>query len=114
MDAQEYKDIVLYRTKYVQEAVLKMMADHQLDALIFPTSSKTAVKIGEDQVAGDAFKLSSFTGWPTVTVPAGFTPDGLPVGIDFFGRAFSEPELIKLAYSYEQHTHHRQAPGSTP
>ncbi|GIO69633.1 amidase family protein [Paenibacillus cookii] len=114
LDAQEYKDIVLYRTKYVQEAVLKMMADHQLDALIFPTSSKTAVKIGEDQVAGDAFKLSSFTGWPTVTVPAGFTPDGLPVGIDFFGRAFSEPELIKLAYSYEQHTHHRQAPGSTP
>lgn len=114
LDAQEYKDIVLFRTKYVQEAVLKMMADNHLDALIFPTSSKTAVKIGQEQVAGDAFKLSSFTGWPTVTVPAGFTSDHLPVGIDFFGRAFSEPELIKLAYSFEQHTHHRVAPQTTP
>ncbi|MEC0370180.1 amidase family protein [Paenibacillus chibensis] len=114
LDAQEYKDIVLFRTKYVQDAVLKMMADNQLDALIFPTSSKTAVKVGEEQVAGDAFKLSSFTGWPTVTVPAGFTADHLPVGIDFFGRAFSEPELIKLAYSYEQQTHHREAPELTP
>ncbi len=114
LDAEEYKDIVLFRTKYVQDAVLKMMADNQLDALIFPTSSRTAVKVGEEQVAGDAFKLSSFTGWPTVTVPAGFTKDHLPVGIDFFGRAFSEPELIKLAYSYEQHTHHREAPQTTP
>ncbi|MGN7358614.1 amidase family protein [Paenibacillus sp. SAF-054] len=114
LDAEEYKDIVLFRTKYVQDAVLKMMADNQLDALIFPTSSRTAVKVGEEQVAGDAFKLSSFTGWPTVTVPAGFTADHLPVGIDFFGRAFSEPELIKLAYSYEQHTHHREAPQTTP
>ena len=50
----------------------------------------------------------------TLTVPAGFTAEGLPVGITFFGPSFSEPTLIKLAYSYEQATHHRIPPKTTP
>ena len=50
----------------------------------------------------------------SMTVPAGFTSDGLPVGITFFGRAYSEPTLLKLAYSYEQATHHRIPPKTTP
>jgi len=50
----------------------------------------------------------------SMTVPAGFTTDNLPVGITFFGRAYSEPELIKLAYAYERATHHRVAPKTTP
>jgi Asp-tRNA(Asn)/Glu-tRNA(Gln) amidotransferase A subunit family amidase len=49
-----------------------------------------------------------------ITVPAGFTSDGLPVGITFFGRAYSEPTLLKLAYAYEQATHHRIPPDTTP
>lgn len=114
LDEEEYKDIVLYRTRYVQDAVLKMMADNKLDALIFPTSANPPVSIGEEQTVGDGFKLSSFTGWPTITVPAGYTSNGLPIGMDFFGRAFSEPKLIELAYSYEQHTKHRKAPKNTP
>lgn len=111
---EEYKDIVLYRTKLAQEGVLKLMADHNLDAIIFPTSANPIVNIGENQTVGNGFKLSSFTGYPTVTVPAGFTPDHLPVGMDFIGRPFSEPTLLKFAYSYEQSTHHRQAPALTP
>lgn len=119
LDSVEYKDILLYRTKYAQNAVLKMMADNQLDALIFPTSANPPVKIDptqmkEYQSIGEGFKLSTFTFWPTVTVPAGFTSEGLPVGVDFFGRAFSEATLLKLAYSFEQNTHHRKAPELTP
>jgi len=49
-----------------------------------------------------------------ITVPAGFTTDNLPVGITFFGRPYSEPTLIKLAYGYEQATHHRVPPKTTP
>jgi Asp-tRNA(Asn)/Glu-tRNA(Gln) amidotransferase A subunit family amidase len=49
-----------------------------------------------------------------MTVPSGFTSDHLPVGITFFGRPYSEPTLIKLAYSYEQATHHRIPPPTTP
>nr|WP_261779944.1 amidase family protein [Paenibacillus xylanexedens] len=114
MDDEAYKDIILFRTKLAQQAVLKMMADYDLDALIFPTSAEQIVEIGGNQTIGNGFKLSSFTGYPTVTVPAGFTSDNMPVGMDFFGRPFSEPTLIKLAYSYEQNTHHRQAPKLTP
>jgi Asp-tRNA(Asn)/Glu-tRNA(Gln) amidotransferase A subunit family amidase len=47
-------------------------------------------------------------------VPGGFTPDGLPVGVELLGRAWSEPQLIKFAYAYERATHHRRPPASTP
>ncbi|WP_232510252.1 amidase family protein [Paenibacillus crassostreae] len=114
LEDETYKDIVLYRTRLAQQAILKMMADNDLDALIFPTSAKQIVKIDGDQTIGDGFKLSSFTGYPTVTVPAGFTTDNMPVGMDFIGRPFSEPTLIKLAYSFEQSTQHRRTPVLTP
>lgn len=114
LEDETYKDIVLYRTRLAQQAVLKMMADYDLDALIFPTSAKQIVELGGNQTIGDGFKLSSFTGYPTVTVPAGFTTDNMPVGMDFIGRPFSEPTLIKLAYSFEQGTQHRRAPELTP
>ncbi len=51
---------------------------------------------------------------PTITVPAGFTTDGLPAGITFQGRPFSDGVLIKFAYAYEQVTHHRKPPSSVP
>lgn len=115
LEDESYKDIVLHRTKLAQNAVLKMMADYNLDALIFPTSANPISEIGDEQTIGDGFKLSSFTGYPTITVPAGFrAADNMPVGLDFIGRPFSEPTLIKLAYSYEQHTQHRTAPALTP
>jgi Asp-tRNA(Asn)/Glu-tRNA(Gln) amidotransferase A subunit family amidase len=49
-----------------------------------------------------------------LTVPAGFTTDGIPVGIEFMGRIFSEPTLLKLGYAYEQGTSNRKPPASTP
>ncbi|MDQ0172908.1 amidase family protein [Paenibacillus tundrae] len=114
LETTEYKDIVLKRTQVTRESLLKVMADHNLDAIIYPTSTQAAGLIGEGQTSGGNNRLSPFSGFPAITVPAGFTADGLPVGIEFLGRAFDESTLIKLAYSYEQGTHHRQAPKLTP
>jgi Asp-tRNA(Asn)/Glu-tRNA(Gln) amidotransferase A subunit family amidase len=59
--------------------------------------------------------LNTFVNYSSViNVPAGFTTDNLPVGLTFFGGPYSEPALIKLAYAYEQATHHRVPPQSTP
>lgn len=114
LDTQEYKDIVLNRTKVTRESLLKVMADQKLDAIIYPTTTQPAATIGEEQVSGDNNRLSPFSGFPAITVPAGFTNNKLPVGIEFLGRPFDESTLIKLAYSYEQGTHNRQAPTLTP
>ncbi len=51
---------------------------------------------------------------PSLSVPAGFTVDGLPVGITFLGRGFRDPQMIQYGYAYEQATMHRRPPASTP
>jgi amidase len=58
--------------------------------------------------------MGCVTGFPEITVPAGFTTNGLPVGVSFFGRPYAEPRLIGLAYAYEQATGARKPPPSTP
>ncbi|WP_211748133.1 amidase family protein [Paenibacillus sp. Marseille-Q4541] len=110
LETEEYKDIVLNRTKVTREALLKVMAENDLDAIVYPTTTQAAAVIGDSQNAGGNNRLSPFSGFPAITVPAGFTTEGLPVGIEFLGRAFDEGTLIKLAYSYEQGTQHRKAP----
>jgi amidase len=114
LNTEEYKDIVLFRTKMTQESLLKIMADNNLDAIVYPPTTQPAAVIGQPQNAGGNNRLSAFSGFPAITVPAGFTSDGLPVGIEFLGRAFNEPTLIKFAYSYEQGTHNRKAPVLVP
>jgi Asp-tRNA(Asn)/Glu-tRNA(Gln) amidotransferase A subunit family amidase len=63
---------------------------------------------------GNNRRLSSLLAFPAITVPAGFTTDGLPVGIEFMARTFDEAMLLKFAYAYEQGTRHRKPPASTP
>ena len=91
------------------------MTKYKLDAIVAPTGSPPWVT---DLVNGDHFSGASSTpaavaGYPNINVPAGFSHN-LPVGISFFGRAYSEPTLIKLAYAYEQATKHRRAPQFIP
>lgn len=74
----------------------KVMADHNLDALVFPNNYG----------AGIAAKA----GYPSITVPAGYSTEGEPVGLTFTAKAYSEPQLIKFAYAFEQATKHRKAP----
>ncbi len=88
-----------------------MMNANDLDALIAPTGSpawKTDLILG-DHFVGDNSSLAAISGYPAITLPMGFI-ENLPVGVTFFGRAWSEPVLIEIAYSYEQGTKHRKAP----
>jgi len=89
------------------------MTDNRVDALAYPTIRRKANVIGEMQM-GTNCRLSANSGLSAITTPAGFTADGLPVGVELLGRAWSEPQLIKVAYANEQATRHRRPPASTP
>jgi Asp-tRNA(Asn)/Glu-tRNA(Gln) amidotransferase A subunit family amidase len=101
--------------------VAKVMADHQLDAIVYKTVEQSPPLIEEEinppykQGTAFIFNLNTFLVYAAaMNVPAGFTPDGLPVGITFFGRPYSEPTLLKLASGFEAATHHRAPPNTTP
>jgi amidase len=105
------KDMRMSRT----EGIDATMKKYKLDAIVAPTGGPAWVT---DLVNGDHFSGASSTppavaGYPNINVPAGYSHD-LPVGISFFGRAYSEPTLIKIAYSYEQATKHRRPPQFIP
>ena len=101
---------------WLRSAVTAMMDSLRLDALVYPTWSNPPRLIGDlNTPAGDNSQLfSPSTGFPAITVPMGYTRGQLPAGISLFGRAWSEPTLIALAYSYEQATRHRRPPPSAP
>ena len=97
----------------LRAAVLTLMTDQRLDALIYPTWSNPPRLIGDlNTPGGDNNQFfSPSTGFPAITVPMGFTRgDTLPAGLQFFGRPWSEATLLRLAYAYEQATHHRRPP----
>jgi len=100
----------------VRAAVTKTMDALKLDAFVYATWSNPPRLIGDlNTPHGDNSQFfSPTTGFPSIQVPMGYTQGVLPAGISFFGRAWSEATLIKLAYSYEQHTKHRHPPASTP
>jgi Asp-tRNA(Asn)/Glu-tRNA(Gln) amidotransferase A subunit family amidase len=100
----------------VGAAVLKTMDGLKLDAFVYPTWSNPPRLIGDlNTPHGDNSQFySPTTGFPAINVPMGYTRGVLPAGVTFFGRAWSEPTLIKLAYAYEQATRHRRPPASTP
>jgi amidase len=94
-----------------EEGIDRVMDDNNLDALVSPTGSP-AWKT--DLILGDNFSLSSSSpsaraGYPIISLPMG-SIDGMPVGVSFFGRAWSEPVLLEIAYAFEQNTDHRLVP----
>jgi Asp-tRNA(Asn)/Glu-tRNA(Gln) amidotransferase A subunit family amidase len=101
----------------VRAAVNKAMDTQKIDAWVYPTWSNPPRLIGDLNTPGgdNSQFFSPTTGFPAIQVPMGYSRGGrLPAGITFFGRAWSEPTLIKYAYAYEQATHHRRAPETTP
>ena len=109
----------LQKRSELQQRVMKIMADDRLDAIVFPHQKRLVVPTGETQVERNGV-LASVTGFPSMVVPGGFsssTPKatlGVPVGIEFLGRPWSERVLIAIAYGYEQATEHRRPPPTTP
>jgi len=101
----------------VRTAVTKTMDALKLDVFVYPTWSNPPRLIGDlNTPHGDNSQFfSPTTGFPAISVPMGYTRGGrLPAGITFFGRAWSEPVLVRLAYAYEQATRHRRPPESAP
>jgi hypothetical protein len=111
-ESHEYK-IALAKRVAIQQTILKLMEDQKLDALAYPTMRRKPARIGEPQ-GGTTCQLSASTGFPAISMPAGFTGDGLPVGVELLGRAFDDAKLVSYAYAYEQATHPRRAPARTP
>jgi Asp-tRNA(Asn)/Glu-tRNA(Gln) amidotransferase A subunit family amidase len=97
----------------LRNLIVKVMADNKLDALIHATYDH-APAIVPKSTPGTNRVLASITAFPALAVPGGFFSDGLPIGIEFLGRPFSEGTLIRAAYGYEQATRHRHPPGTTP
>ena len=100
--------------------LLKVMADHRLDAIVHkavehqPTLIKDGVNPPYVDQKGVPHINTFLVFVPSVVVPAGFTRDDLPAGITFLGRPWDDANMIRFAYAYEQATHHRRAPVSTP
>ena len=88
-----------------------VMDKYRLDALVAPTTSPswTIDLVDGDHGLGSSSQPTALAGYPAITIPAGFV-FGLPVGITFMGREYSEPTLIRLAYAFEQATRHRRPP----
>ncbi|HEV2864071.1 MAG TPA: amidase [Pyrinomonadaceae bacterium] len=92
-----------------------VMRKHNLQALIAPTGGPawTTDLVNGDHFTGGSSTPAAVAGYPNVQVPAGYVY-GLPVGISFFGRAYTEPHLIRIAHAYEQATRHRRPPRFLP
>jgi amidase len=97
------------------EGMDEVLREHKLDALVAPSGGpahRTDLVYG-DRDTGGSSSFAAIAGYPSITVPAGYV-HGLPLGISFFGAAWSEPTLLKLAFSFEQRTGVRRAPGFSP
>ena len=108
----------MYNKIAVRREVMKIMADFHLDAMVYPHQQQLVCKIGSNQLQRNGVLCSS-TGFPSICVPAGFAPSpdapiGVPVGMEIIGRPWSESVLIEIAYGFEQHSHCRKMPVSTP
>jgi Asp-tRNA(Asn)/Glu-tRNA(Gln) amidotransferase A subunit family amidase len=117
-DPAKYHEYLMARDELMIN-VLEVMADNKLDAIVHksiehqPTLISDGINPPHVNHRG-APHLNTFLLYvPTIVVPAGFTRDNLPAGISFLGRPYDDGRMIKLAYSYEQATHHRRPPAST-
>jgi amidase len=117
LEAGEYRNAVETIQRLTRaEGIDAVMNQHRLDALVAPTTAPAWLT---DHIRGDRFDggdsagTAAIAGYPDITVPMGLV-SGLPVGISFFGRAWSEPTLLRIAYAYEQATKRRQPPTLLP
>lgn len=116
---QAYGEYLMAREELMVN-VMKMMADHGLDAIVHKTVEHQPTLISQGvgppyyDMHGATHINTFLVHVPSISVPAGFTSQGLPAGITFLGRPFDDGTMIKLAYGYEQATGHRSPPSTTP
>jgi amidase len=106
---------------FVKASMEAILTQDRLDAIVYPTSTMPIGKIGDapkrnsrELFGNFGLGLVSLAGWPELTVPAGFTSDGLPIGISFIGPAYSDMRLLAYGYAFEKVTHALRQPTTTP
>ena len=111
LQSEEYKR--LYKRVHLdtKQAIDSTMEKHNLHVIVAPTTGPAWCTdlVNGDHYPGGTSSLAAWSGYPIMSVPMGYVHN-LPVGISFFGRAWSEPELLTIAYAYEQRTMHRKQP----
>lgn len=96
----------------IRRHLLALLAEHELDALVYPTIRQIAAPIGDEQM-GTNCRLSANSGLPSISVPVGFV-DGVPVGLELLAESWSEPKLLDLALTVEQTLQMRRPPADMP
>ena len=104
------------RRKALRDAVVKAMDDNGIDVIVYPSWNNPPRKIGDTKSphGNNSPIIAPHSGQPAITVPMGFTNNGLPAGLQFLGRPFSDPYFFQYAYAYEQATKHRKPPAKFP
>ncbi len=111
-ETEHYRQAMVKR-RAARAAVLATLEEQRIDVLAYPTLRRKPASIGDPQI-GSNCQLSATTGLPAISIPGGFTTDGLPIGLELLGGAWTETTLLKYAYAWEQATRPRRAPFSTP
>ncbi len=89
--------------------ILSVLNEQQLDALVYPTATEVAVPLHQEQAHFNC-KLAAASGLPAISVPAGLSAEGLPVGLELLAEAWSEQKLLNLAYTLEGIAPQRRPP----
>lgn len=111
-DDEEYRER-LARRPALARLLVDAMDEHQLDAIVYPTLRTKPVAIGESQ-SGSLCRLAAHSGLPAISLPAGFTDDGVPVGIELLARPHEDGRLVALGFAWEQKASPRRPPATTP
>ena len=111
-DSEEYQTALAKREE-LAAALLKVLDDNDLDALVYPVVKRRPALIGEPQT-GSNCQVSAGSGFPAMALPGGFTENGLPTGLEILGRPFDDARLVALAYAYEQGVQPRRSPPAAP
>jgi amidase len=112
-ETEEYRRARVKRAA-IRDLVLATMEELKLDVLAYPPLGRRPAIVGEPQGGGLNCQLSASAGLPAISMPAGFTDDGVPIGIELLGREWTEPRLLAIAFAYEEATHLRRPPTTTP
>jgi amidase len=111
-ETEHYRQAMVKR-RAARAAVLATLEEQRIDVLAYPTLRRKPASIGDAQI-GTNCQLSATTGLPAISIPAGFTVDGLPIGLELLGGAWTEATLLKYAFAWEQSAKPRRPPFSTP
>ena len=113
LDSDGYRAAIAGRAVF-RDAVVALMDELDLDAIAYPESTSIAPSIGDTSDQPFDCSTAPYGGLPALVMPAGFTADGFPIGLELMGRPFAEPTLLAMAAGYEAHTSHRVLPPLTP